>query len=435
MSAGWVLFCVTLSHPGRQRLLRVWGISAIVAALYGILDYHGFGARALFRETDFSFGPVMRLSGSFEYPNTAAAFFGLSLPIVWTSLQRRWLRIAGMVIVWAAMILTYSRGAVVAALAVMLIWGLRQRTRVLLPTLIGAGVSAGLLAYQPSLLQRFGAAGSFDEESAEYRPEYNRIGRPPDRSAELAVRVKNSGTKTWSSEMQLTVTPRWYDIEVLKLVRTPPVFVPVPASVRPLETVDLRVPIHTPAEPGVYLLTFDLSRSGEGWFSARGVVPGLVEVHVQPGESWSGNGDLGRWRERKFTDLIVVQPFSRRELWTAALELVRRRPVVGSGPDNFRLLYGRVAGSIDSDTRIRANNLYLELLSGSGVAGLAGFLFMMASWRRKATTVAALSIGFYLLHGIADDFLMTTPIYFGFWILLGQVRMAGDSLSERAAAP
>src|SRR5262245_52926035 len=129
MTAAFTLLCITLCMRDRETLLRVWGISAVAAALYAILDYTGFGVLHLFRHVDFQFGPVKRLSGSFEYPNTAAAFFGLSLPVAWATLKRQWVRIPAFVLLWSTLVLTYSRGATVATLMVMLILAITRRTR------------------------------------------------------------------------------------------------------------------------------------------------------------------------------------------------------------------------------------------------------------------------------------------------------------------
>jgi O-antigen ligase len=95
------------------------------------------------------------------------------------------------------------------------------------------------------------------------------------------------------------------------------------------------------------------------------------------------------------------------------------RPLFGVGLDNFRLLLGKHLNITEWDTNIRANSLYIELLAGSGLAGLLAFAAMMGAvrWKLEAASVA---LGIFLIHGIVDVFLMTTPIYFAFWFLLGQ---------------
>ena len=90
----------------------------------------------------------------------------------------------------------------------------------------------------------------------------------------------------------------------------------------------------------------------------------------------------------------------------------------GAGPDNFRLQYGRYLGAVRWDTRVYSNNLYLELLTGSGILGLVAFGLMLAAkqWQFESFCLA---IGVFLVHGLVDVFLMATPIYFAFWILMG----------------
>ena len=90
----------------------------------------------------------------------------------------------------------------------------------------------------------------------------------------------------------------------------------------------------------------------------------------------------------------------------------------GVGPDNFRLEYGKYLNASRWDTDVHSNNLYLELLTGSGFLGLAAFGLMLAA-RRWDFTPPSLATGIFLVHGLVDYFLMTTPLYFAFWLTLG----------------
>ena len=96
--------------------------------------------------------------------------------------------------------------------------------------------------------------------------------------------------------------------------------------------------------------------------------------------------------------------------------MVKTHPF-GVGPDNYRLEYGRYLGAERWDTNIYSNNLYLELLTGSGILGLAAFVLMLARVRWSVGP-ATLALAIFLIHGLVDVFLMTTPIYFAFWISL-----------------
>jgi O-antigen ligase len=90
----------------------------------------------------------------------------------------------------------------------------------------------------------------------------------------------------------------------------------------------------------------------------------------------------------------------------------------GVGPDNYRLEYGKYLGALKWDTDVYSNDLLLEILTGSGILGLAAFVWFLFAipWRFDGES---LSIGIFLIHGLVDVFLMATPIYFCFWLLTG----------------
>jgi hypothetical protein len=70
---------------------------------------------------------------------------------------------------------------------------------------------------------------------------------------------------------------------------------------------------------------------------------------------------------------------------------------------------------------VYSNNLYLEILAGSGILGLTAFLLLAAA-RQWGNDAASMGAGIFLVHGVVDVFLMATPIYFAFWMLLGMPR-------------
>jgi O-antigen ligase len=435
VTAGFVLLCATLALRNKSRTLHVWSVAAVFAAVYALADYGGFGLPQLFRDLDYFYiGSVARLSGSFEYPNTAAAYFALSLPIIWSEFKSRWLRVAGFLVVASALIMTYSRAAGLAALAALSIWAITTRTRGAsatarslkerseLQTAIVFGVLfVAFLFLNRELYQRFSPQLEKDF-SAQYEPEFNILQAHPNATGSLRIHVRNTGTTPWVARDGdlFSLSDRWYDAEKKMLVRKALERTKIPMTIRPQESADIQASFTTPAKPGVYLLTWDIFSEGSGWFSGRGVYPAIVEVHIDPdNQPSSGHTDTTRWLQRDTLSLFVANvPYSRSELWKAALDMAKQHPLLGVGPDNFRLLYGRRYGATQWDTKIRANSLYLDLLSGSGLAGLIAFCVMMkmVRWKPNAASIGLL---IFLIHGLVDTFLMTTPIYFAFWILLG----------------
>ena len=124
---------------------------------------------------------------------------------------------------------------------------------------------------------------------------------------------------------------------------------------------------------------------------------------------------------------------SRWQLWSTALEMIAANPILGVGPDNFRLLYGRYAGLEIWDRSYHTNNLYLEFFVCTGLLG--GSLFLWLLWRllwvlRRQWKLAShqtlpqalgvlAAILAILVHGFFDYFLEFTPNYLMIWSSLG----------------
>jgi hypothetical protein len=438
VGAGLILLCITLYLRNRERLLQAWCVSAAAAALYGILDYAGFGASEFFRNREFYLADSLRLSGSFEYPNTAAAYFAMSLPVVWLTPKSQAARIAASFLVWIALILTYSRGAIIAAGLVLLAWAVLTKSKSpLWHGALAAALYAALALIQPFVIQRFRQIEPDKALAAEYRPEFTLMKHRPKERGELQVTVKNVGAATWlpDGEMPVTLSYHWYDTRLGRKVQVAPLETHLSVPVRTGESASLKAAFRTPYDEGTYLLIWDLAQEGRGWFSASGVWPAVVETDIRAeNDVWHGNGDVSHWYQPP-EGPAVDAAISRGSLWKAAASLALTDPVLGAGPDNFRLLYGHELGVSSWDTKIRANSLYLEVLAGSGIIGLLALALMMASVPR-VVNAATLALAVFLVHGLVDDFLMTTPIYFGFWILMGfagpvAVHLAPPELTPR----
>ena len=60
---------------------------------------------------------------------------------------------------------------------------------------------------------------------------------------------------------------------------------------------------------------------------------------------------------------------SRWELWRVAVGMILDHPLLGVGPDNFRMTYPSVIGVSDADRSYHTHNLYLEVFVSVGIAG------------------------------------------------------------------
>jgi hypothetical protein len=233
----------------------------------------------------------------------------------------------------------------------------------------------------------------------------------------------------------VAVSYRWWSIQTQTFIRTvaTPLVSPLPREIAPGETVDISAAIRTPGQPGNYILLLDLFSRDFDWFSNSGLYPAMLQVDIAQGVQRStGNTDLSAYYNRgkapadsseksageSLESLTAGLP--RRALWRAAVSMFRERPI-GVGPDNFRLRYGPYLGASNWNNHVHANNLYLELLTGSGFVGLAAFMLMIVVrlWRPWAAGASSVALAVFLIHGLVDSFLMATPVYFAFWVLLG----------------
>jgi hypothetical protein len=134
------------------------------------------------------------------------------------------------------------------------------------------------------------------------------------------------------------------------------------------------------------------------------------------------------------TGLVAAPLPSRSELWTAAVRLWRRSPVLGIGPDNFRHRYPEVIhpphGGRFNDERMHANNLYFETLADLGLAGVVALaLLAYGIWRATRSClilgvgvpglIASVAVATFFIHGFVDYFLEFTPTFGLWWLLVG----------------
>jgi len=122
-------------------------------------------------------------------------------------------------------------------------------------------------------------------------------------------------------------------------------------------------------------------------------------------------------------------------LWAAAGRMLAAHPILGVGPDNFRLEYAAYAGLPGADTRVHSNNMYLEVLAGGGILAGSAFLWLLWSVVRCARRLVRHSGGpldplasgivaaaaAIALHGLVDSFLGFTATYIFMAIALGLI--------------
>jgi putative inorganic carbon (HCO3(-)) transporter len=141
-------------------------------------------------------------------------------------------------------------------------------------------------------------------------------------------------------------------------------------------------------------------------------------------------------------------------LWVSAWDLFTHSPVIGVGWGNFTAVYG-LDDPFFEPGKVAAHNIYLQLLSETGLVGfVAFFYFVVKSWRQARNQLRcsldfldpALAFGVLgallsvLVHGFVDFLFQVNP-QFGtlFWTLLALVVASGQlhcaSVAVRAGVP
>jgi hypothetical protein len=255
----------------------------------------------------------------------------------------------------------------------------------------------------------------------------------PDSANDIPVTLSNRGWLTWQSSEApaFALSYHWLseaeDVVIYDGLRTP-----FTHPVAPGEDVDVRARVRAPGYPGTYVLVWDVVQEHRTWLSLEGVYPGKTVVTVEGapvGAPLQGRGRLP-------TNVLRMP---RLVLWGTALQISRERPLLGIGPDNFRHVYGKYLGLAAWDTRVHANNTYLEVLVGMGLPGAAALGWLVFAAARSAASIvtrairlkadsteamrlvaASLAAGVAIAaHGLVDSFLTFTSTYVVFAIAAG----------------
>jgi hypothetical protein len=358
---------------------------------------------------------------------------------------------ASLSIIAAGIIATFTRAGLIAmgcAIGVVALLRFAKTGRLdfghaRLATLAAVMGAIVLVSHSPDvLLTRLRTEGSQDWYGATYSaPPALRLRTGADYTVPIAL--ENTGRVVWdsSSEPMFAMSYHWLRAGSESVVQFDGWRTPFPTPIEPNTRIVLPVNVRAPGEPGKYVLVWDVVHEHRAWLSTEGVTAARTLVDVE-GERVSATGDVmnrlppANSRADRFT------------LWQAALRIAAEYPVLGIGPDNFRTVYGKyIAGRRGTaegrwDTRVHANNMYLEVLAGAGLLGLLAVCWLLGAsatalvrqWRRAAPAAASGAAAFcaaWLViagHGIVDSFLSFTTTYVMFALA------AGLAFSEHADA-
>jgi len=446
------VYALTVSGiTSRVRLATVAAIAIVAGALVSvlaILEFFKVPAVLLwlkaYRPFLVSVGALVRAGGPLQYPTIASMFLevvfaiGIGLMLMAADASRR--AIAAVLFIVLCVIaygvtLTFTRsGLITMAASLAIVGALRIRSR-------GVDNGAALVALlAASVLGVFFASRSaqaiwlrFTTEGQEtwYRAT---IAAPADLTlgagvtTQVPVTLTNAGRLVWSSadESPFYLSYHWLVVDEDRVVNFEGIRTPFPWPVAPGQSVTLLAKVRGPRHPGRYRLTWDVVQEHRLWFSREPGAIAAVTLATVAGESV-----LEPMRTTP-PPKAAVRP-GRLVLWRAAARMIAAHPLLGVGPDNFRLLYAGYADLPAADTRMHSNNMYIEILAGGGL--VAGLAFAWLLWTvatllaaiigsNRADTIALASgviagIVAIALHGLLDSFLEFAPTYILFAVTLG----------------
>lgn len=485
LGVGFGVYLITVSGvttPARLGgVLVATIVGGVLVGALAVLEYLGVGAvlqwLQAFRAGVAVVGAQVRAGGPFQYPTIASMYleiafaFGLGLLLMAVDMGRRpsgrgsseagegsaatnagdgekWgparigavaAVVAALAVISEAITLTFTRaGFVTMASSVVIAGALRYRRRGL-----DAGVKA-IAAITLLVSVQFSASHSFESmqlrlttegQTAWYRAKVDaplELTLVTDEVTTVPVTLTNSGRSTWDSaaDQPFRMSYHWLLFDTDRVVSFWGLQTDFPAPVPPGATVSLQARVHAPRQPGRYRLLWDIHQEHRLWFSTE---PGAALVASAVTVNGPAVGAAVRPTELLPLPRVAVRP-GRLVLWRAAARMFAAHPVVGVGPDNFRLLYGGYAGLINADPRIHSNNMYLEMLVGGGAIGglaFAWFLWRAATclvaavrrrWEPRLTAAAAgiaAAGAAVALHGIVDSFFSFTATYVLISLTLG----------------
>lgn len=433
----------------RRALRAVVPMAGVVA---GLALLEGAGLRALdpflnlFRAGPYVFEGSRRASAATESPNLAAALLAYGLVAaagLGASAARPLLRSALVgVPLSAGLLLTYSRGGLVAALVgSAVVFAASPRTARSAPLGVLAsllGVAALFATGDGALRRRLLGDWVAAADGARYEPLDAVLVLAAGETRPVRVRVVNSGTTTWLPRAHRLgcawfAEGRFFDAACEAKL---------PGPVAPGESVALTALARAPDRAGSYFLVWNVVDE-LGPFSFQGIPPGLVAAAV---------GGAGRVALPS-NPPSVVSPRSRSRLWRLAWDMWRERPLLGFGPDNFRKLHAVFGGwpSGRGGPVDYAHSAYLEAAASTGTLGLVTLLATLVAalaWGLRALAhatgseergAAAALLGLVVVvitHATVDFLLAFTAQYAFFGFVIGAVSalVRSQSLSEPTAA-
>ena len=110
----------------------------------------------------------------------------------------------------------------------------------------------------------------------------------PGQKQVVQVNVKNISPDNWpalgaeDARFAITLRNRWLSSDEKKVITDADGGASLPHDLMPASSTDMNITITAPAEPGQYLLEFDMVQERISWFREKGSQPTRLKVKVEP---------------------------------------------------------------------------------------------------------------------------------------------------------
>ena len=395
------------THARLRIVLSLAVVIGVVVSILAILEYLGvrpvLAWLTAFRPNVATVGALVRAGGPLQYPTIASMYlevvfaFGLGLLLAELDVPRasRALRVSvlflALAIVGEGITVTFTRaGLITMAVSAAFVGGIRVASR---------GVDAGVrlivaltiviiaLVLSSRSAQSLWLRVTSEGQDAWYRVSVSAPAELELRTGEntlVPVGVTNTGRLAWDStaDSPILFSYHWRPADGDRFVTFNGARTPFLSRVEPGATTAIDARVRPPRQPGRYRIEWDVVQEGRLWFSTE---PGAA--HQVSGVTVVGDASDAPPLATSAPPKLTVRP-GRVDLWRAAARMVAAHPLLGVGPDNFRLSYGRYAGIASADPRTHSNNMYLEMLAGGGLIVGAAFAWLL--WRAGRLAAASL---------------------------------------------
>jgi len=468
LAAAFGVYLLAVNGVTTRRQLRgVLGLAVAVGLLVAVLAVLEFLGIApvlawlkAFRPGVATVGAQVRAGGPLQYPTIASMYlevvFAFGLGVLLSAIDGGRVAVsvaifAALIVVAEGVIVTFTRaGLITMAASLAMVIAMRVAWRGIdrgaaAVTALAVVVSALLLTSRSS--ESMWLRLTTEGQETWYRA---RITAPPEvelstgENRTVPVTVSNTGRLPWDSAASppILLSYHWLGEDGDRFVTFEGARTPFAGLVEPNDTVVVEARVHPPRQPGRYRLEWDLVQEGQLWFSTEPGAPRQISRARVIGDEADAPAIASIAPPRP-----TVRP-GRFALWRAAAAMIATHPIVGVGPDNFRLAYGSYAGLAFADTRTHSNNMYLEMLAGGGLLAFTAFAWLL--WRASGCVAAGLRLGAdhgnaaaagvaaaavaIALHATVDSFVSFAPTYVLFSLTLGYAVACANGVESRLDA-